>query len=391
MPNPPLGSVLRQLRRLVGGTDGEESPDGLLLEQFATARDERAFEELLARHGPMVYNVCRRVLDNDHDAADAYQATFLVLARKAGSIRKRGSVGSWLYGVAYRVARKSRARGNRLLTLEEPVNPMCEADPSTPAAWNDLRGVLDDELNRLPAKYRDPLVLCYLEGQTHEQAAKSLGWPSGTMSRRVGRGLEWLRERLVHRGVTMPSAALAAILAGSSAQAATPVGLPAATARAAFLFAQHAAVGNAVSAHVLALADGALRSLHFARLKMLGVFALVLGLLGSAGIAYRSHANVPSATVADTADISDADLDARLRDLQPTPAERRIDEIGWAPDIREGLRSGERAQTAPCSSSPRRLDLHGRCGGSAFNLRYGFNDDRVIAFAQLAPSSPCRP
>src|SRR5260221_8364631 len=153
MPNPPLGSVLRQLRRLVGGADGEESPDGLLLEQFATARDERAFEELLARHGPMVYNVCRRVLDNDHDAADAYQATFLVLARKAGSIRKRGSVGSWLYGVAYRVARKARSRAGRLRTSEEPVNPMCEADPSTPAIWSELRGVLDAELNGLPSKY----------------------------------------------------------------------------------------------------------------------------------------------------------------------------------------------------------------------------------------------
>src|SRR5687767_1857930 len=140
MPNPPLGSVLRHLRKLVGVAAGEDSPDGLLLERFATARDERAFEDLVARHGPMVYNVCRRVLDNDHDAADAYQATFLVLARKAGSIRKRGSVGSWLYGVAYRVARKARARGDRLLTLEDPVNPMCEADPSTPAAWNEVRG-----------------------------------------------------------------------------------------------------------------------------------------------------------------------------------------------------------------------------------------------------------
>jgi RNA polymerase sigma factor (sigma-70 family) len=383
MPNPPLGSVLRQLRRLVGGAEGVESPDGQLLEQFATTRDERAFEELLARHGPMVYSVCRRVLDNDHDAADAYQATFLVLARKAGSIRKRGSVGSWLYGVAYRVARKSRTRGDRLLTLEEPVNPMCDADPTTPAVWNDLRGVLDDELNRLPAKYRDPLVLCYLEGQTHEQAAKSLGWPSGTMSRRVGRGLEWLRERLVRRGVTMPSAALAAALAGSSAQAVTPVGLSAATARAAVLFAQHAAIGNAASASVLALADGMLHSLQFARLKFFGLAVFALGLLSTAGVVYHSHASTP--TLEKASGFSEADLDARLQALQPTPAERRIDEIGWARDVREGLRLANE------HNRPLFLFNHegqigtGRCGGSAFNMRaHTLADTRVIALLNRA-------
>lgn len=379
MPNPPLGSVLRHLRKLVGGAGGEESPDELLLERFASAREEAAFEELMARHGAMVYSVCRRVLDNDHDAADAYQATFLVLARKAGSIRKRASVGSWLYGVAYRVARKARVRAARLHTPEESVSPMCEADPSTPVIWNDLRGVLDEELNRLPAKYRDPLVLCYLEGQTHEQAARSLGWPSGTMSRRVGRGLEWLRERLVHRGVTMPSAALAALLVGASARAAAPAALRTATLQAAILFAQHAAVGTAGSGPALALAEGALRGFELARLRLLGVLVILLGLLGGVGLAYRSHLHDAAAVPAPNADEL-TDLDARLNELQPTPAERRIDEIGWAPDIRTGLKLAKEHNRPVFVFTHEGWIATGRCGGSAFHLRAGgLADDRVIA------------
>jgi RNA polymerase sigma factor (sigma-70 family) len=380
MANASLGSVLRQLRQLVGGNDAETTADAVLLERFAAARDEQAFEELMARHGSMVFGVCRRVLDNEHDAADAYQATFLVLARKAGSIRKQGSVGSWLYGVAYRVSRKARASAARQRTTEQPVNPMCDADPSSPAEWNDLRQVLDDELNRLPAKYRDPLVLCYLEGQTHESAAKSLGWPTGTMSRRVGRGLEWLRERLTRRGVTLPSAALAAALTGAAAEAA-PAALSRATAQAAVLFAGGTAVGGAVSAQALTLAEGILHALHLARLKAIAAIALAVGLVTvSAGAIYQAHARSTPPPGSSGARDDFAAIERRIQDLQPTPAERRIDAIGWAADVPEAIR------LAGIHNRPVFLFTHegrigtGRCGGSAFNLRANtLADERVIA------------
>jgi RNA polymerase sigma factor (sigma-70 family) len=378
MSNAPLQLVLRQLRKLVGGAATEETGDGVLLERFAEARDvdqaSNAFEELLARHGAMVYSVCRRILENEHDAADAYQATFLVLARKARSIRKRDAVGSWLYGVAYRVARKARSRAHLVRTSDQPVNPMCEVDPSAAVVQADLRRVLDEELNAMPRKYRDPLVLCYFEGKTHEQAAKSLGWPTGTMSRRVGRGLEWLRNRMQSRGVTVPSAVLGAVLVESTAQASVPVGLSAATARAAALFA--AGIGNAAAPPVLALADGVLHAFEAARFRIVMGMVVVLGLLGAtAGVIYQTQARIASTHATE----KEIDLAASLDDLQPTPAERRIDAIGWARDIPQAL------ELARTHNRPVFLFTHGgniatgRCGGSAFNLRAGsLADDRVI-------------
>jgi RNA polymerase sigma factor (sigma-70 family) len=333
----------------------------------------QAFEELLARHGAMVYSVCRRILENEHDAADAYQATFLVLARKARSIRKRDAVGSWLYGVAYRVARKARSRAHLVRTSDQPVNPMCEVDPSTPVMQADLRRVLDEELNSMPRKYRDPLVLCYFEGKTHEQAAKSLGWPTGTMSRRVGRGLEWLRHRLQSRGLAVPSAALGAALVGS-AEACVPAALSASTARAAALFA--AGIGNAAAPAVLTLAEGVLHAFQMARFRTIIGMVIALGLLGvTGGYIYQTNARV----AAGLAHEKNLDVEATLDELQPTPAERRIDAIGWAPSIPEALK------LARTHNRPVFLFAHegnittGRCGGSAFNLRAGsFADERVI-------------
>lgn len=380
MPNAPLQSVLRQLRKLVGGgAPGEETGDGLLLERFTEAREvdqaSQAFEELLARHGAMVYSVCRRILENDHDAADAYQATFLVLARKARSIRKRDAVGSWLYGVAYRVARKARSRAHLVRTSDQPVNPMCEVDPSAPVMQADLRRVLDEELNSMPRKYRDPLVLCYFEGKTHEQAAKSLGWPTGTMSRRVGRGLEWLRGRLQSRGVTVPSAVLGAVLVESTAQASVPAGLPAATARAAALFA--AGISNAAAPAVLTLAEGVLHAFQMVRVRTIVGMAIALGLLGvTAGAIYQTNARVTSGKAHE----KNLDVEATLDEIQPTPAERRIDAIGWAPNIPEALKLA-RTHNRPVFLFTYGGNIAtGRCGGSAFNLRAGsFADDRVIA------------
>src|SRR5262249_53529694 len=153
------------------------NPDADLLERFAVRGDEAAFEALVRRFGPMVLGVCRRILGDAHDAEDAFQATFLALAKKARGVRKRGAVGSWLYGVAYRTASRARAdaAGRQSRERQAPLPPA--ADPVQEAIRHDLQAVLDEEMNRLPKKYRSPLVLCYLEGRTNAEAARELGCP----------------------------------------------------------------------------------------------------------------------------------------------------------------------------------------------------------------------
>src|SRR5262249_13966026 len=161
------------------------------------------------RHGPMVWGVCRRVLRDHHDAEDAFQATFLVLARRADSVVPREKVGNWLYGVAYQTARKARATRarKRIREAEGPGAP--EPQAVAQARRDDLAEVLDHELSRLPDKFRTPIVLCELEGKTHGQAAEQLGWPVGTVSGRLSRAKALLAERLSRRGVSVAGAGLA--------------------------------------------------------------------------------------------------------------------------------------------------------------------------------------
>ena len=171
MSSPSMNRVVHFLRRAVAPAVGDE--DGELLRRFVAAREEAAFAGLVRRHGAMVLGVCRRLLNDTHEAEDAFQATFLVLARRAAAVRKRDSVASWLYGVAYRVSLKARAAAHRR-PGGEPVEPISTADPAAEAAWRELRPAIDEELSRLPEKYRAPLVLCYLEGKTNEEAARLL-------------------------------------------------------------------------------------------------------------------------------------------------------------------------------------------------------------------------
>src|SRR5438552_15552337 len=154
MANAPLSSVLRHLRKLLGPRPDATLRDAQLLERFARQHDEAAFEALVQRHGPLVLGLCRRILANVHDAEDAFQATFLLLARKAGSIRKPQSVGSWLHGVAYRLAVRARANTAQRRTHERQAEAMHGADPLAEVMWRELRPVLDEELQRLPEKYR---------------------------------------------------------------------------------------------------------------------------------------------------------------------------------------------------------------------------------------------
>jgi RNA polymerase sigma factor (sigma-70 family) len=267
-------SVVRQLDALWTSGSLTGMSDAQLLGRFAEARDstaESAFRELIDRHGSMVMGVCRQIVRHPHDADDAFQATFLVLVRKARSIRVGESLAPWLYAVAYRTASRVRAAASRYRSaaveqLEEPME-----FSSDRAGQFDLRPLLHEELNRLPGKYREPIVLCHLEGKTHEEAARLLQWPVGTVSGRLSRGRELLRSRLRRRGKEVSPAVLAANwLAGTP----TGVTLPLIESTVG------AAIGLAapvVSASVMSLTQGVLKAMLLNKLKATAVIVFVVG------------------------------------------------------------------------------------------------------------------
>jgi RNA polymerase sigma-70 factor (ECF subfamily) len=265
-----------------------ELPDGPLLERFLEGGDAArpAFEGLVARHGPMVRGVCLRVLGDRHEADDAFQATFLVLALRAGSIRKPGALGPWLHGVAARVARRARDSARRRRE-SQPVCPRIEpatGDPD-PAESNELRAVLDEELGRLREAYRRPLVLCYLEGLSQEQAARVLGWSKGTVSGRLARAKELLRGRLARRGLA-PASAIAALLARpAEAASMPPPSLAAATVQAAAAASLGGAEALGVPAAVRTLSDQAVRTLRLASLRATASVLLPALVLGGVALA----------------------------------------------------------------------------------------------------------
>jgi RNA polymerase sigma factor (sigma-70 family) len=266
-----LRSVLDSCFRLTAPRSAGDSTDGHLLRRFAAGRDPAAFDGLLERHGPLVLGVCRRVLRDPHEAEDAFQATFLVLLRKAGSLDGRTSLAGWLYTVAYRIALKVRAGAARRRALEaRPAGP-APAGPDEDAAARELQPVLDEEIGRLPEKYRQPIVLCYLQGKTTEEAARLLGWPVGTVSGRLARARERLRARLGRRGLGLAGTAPAA--------EAVPDALARATARA-------AADPPAAGAPLAVLVDRAVRQLALARARSVAVLLLAAAaLLGAAAVA----------------------------------------------------------------------------------------------------------
>jgi RNA polymerase sigma-70 factor (ECF subfamily) len=253
------------------------------LENFSRRGDQEAFTDLVGRHGPMVLGVCRRVLGHVQEAEDAFQATFIVLMRRAGSIRNPELLGNWLYGVAFRVARKARAQAARRSKHERQAVPMPDAGPDLEFAWQELRALLDQELQHLPAKYRTPLILCYLEGLTHEEAARRLGWPVGSMSYRLARAREALRARLEKHRADLPGGTFALVLTQKAGPAALPGTLVQATVR--------AGATGVMSAPVQALVKYALLALAAAKWKnLLLVLLLILLSAASAIVAYNHWA-----------------------------------------------------------------------------------------------------
>jgi RNA polymerase sigma factor (sigma-70 family) len=286
-----MNPVIQYLRQLVRPPMSEGSNDGELLQRFADCRDEAAFATLLRRHGPMVLSVCRGLLRNSHDADDAFQATFLVLVRRAGSLHKRACLGSWLYGVAYRTALNARRAAARREARERRAQAMPNTEsPEQMAAERELAEVLHEEVNRLPARYRAPIVLCYLEGKTNEEAARRLCCPKGTVVSRLARGRDRLRGRLVRRGVVLSGSGLAARLAEGVAPAALPAPLLTSTVTAAVMVAGGEAVAaGVVSPGAAALAEGVLQAMLLTKLKVAAAVVLSVALLGTGTGLLVSH------------------------------------------------------------------------------------------------------
>ncbi len=284
------GSVLREFRTLFHlGVVGSLT-DAQLLERFLEHQNgptaEAAFSALVDRHGPMVFAACRHLLGGDaHAAEDAFQAVFLILARKARSIRVNDSLAPWLHGVAHRVAaragRDRRRRRDRDGLDAAAGVPSGDDGPESIAGRRETRALIHEELRRLPARYRAPIVLCYLEARTHEEAARQLGWPVGTVRGRLSRARDLLRRRLARRGVALPAAGFAATLARDASATLVPPLLVNQTVQAA-LAATSAAGGTAalaglVSTTALSLADGAMRSMLLVKLKFAAAGVLALG------------------------------------------------------------------------------------------------------------------
>jgi RNA polymerase sigma factor (sigma-70 family) len=284
-----FSTLVQLLRRAAAGHAQDERGDAELLSRFVQAHDEAAFESLVRRHGPMVWSICRRFLAATQDAEDAFQATFLVFVRKSGSIRAGALLSNWLYGVAYRTANRARANGARRGALEKQgLNVEPCASPQEPGAdWSPL---LHEELFRLPDKYRQAIVLCYLQGKTNEEAAQALGWPVGTVKGRLSRARDLLRGRLTRRGVVLSVEGLAVSLAASRLEAAASPILLRSTIEGTWGHAAgHAAAG--LSPGALTLSRGVMHAMFCKQLAAAGkALALVILLGVGTGLSIGSFA-----------------------------------------------------------------------------------------------------
>jgi RNA polymerase sigma factor (sigma-70 family) len=323
--------VLQHIRNLVHVESSGRLSDQQLLERFTTRQDEAAFEALVKRHGPLVFGVCRRVLHDRHEAEDAFQATFLILARRAATITKRMSLGGWLYQVAYRVALEARSRSASWRRRQEQARPNSPADPMAELSARELLDTLDEELHRLPERFRAPLVLYYLEERSREEAARDLGWSLGTFKRRLEEARESLRRRLSRRGLTFPLVLLTAGLSPSALRAAVPSTLAAAAVRAALPSATGGSAQAAATSDAVRLAETVLRGMTGVKSKAAGIAlmaaaSLIAVTVGSllAGGADRERRSEPPATVAQLTPPAPAPAHARVsipRLALPAPAD----------------------------------------------------------------------
>jgi RNA polymerase sigma factor (sigma-70 family) len=328
-----MNRFVRHLRRAALAHESGGRTDGQLLECFVARRDETAFEALVRRHGPMVLGVCRRLLGHAHDAEDAFQATFLVLVRKAATLRQRELVGNWLYGTAYRAALETKAASASHRAKERQVREMPEPEALVETdGWCDLRPLLDRELNRLPDKYRVPVVLCDLEGRKRKEVARQLHIPEGTLSSRLAKARKLLAKRLARHHPALSGGALALALSPSAASACVPSALVVTTVQAATLMAAGSAAGGAISAKVAAVTEGVLRAMFVTKLKVLGAALLACCLLGSGGAALLPDAvaQVAAAQAAPPGPIAPAPAPPQAGPEQPARVAASDLEGHWA-------------------------------------------------------------
>jgi RNA polymerase sigma factor (sigma-70 family) len=281
MPNGPTGLVLRHVRQFPEAPGAGDLTDRELVERFAGG-DGEAFAVLVRRHGAMVLGVCRRILGHEHDAEDAFQAVFLVLSRKAAALRRKEAVGPWLFGVAHRLALRARQKGRQRREREARLAERVPAEGPDELTLREARAALDEELAQLPERDRGPLILCYLEGLTRDEAAARLGCPLGTLKSRLERARAVLQKRLARRGLGLPATLSALLLAGGST-AGVPPALFTDTIKVASLFAAGRAATGAIPVRAVALAEGVLETMTLTKLKIaLGVLAVVAVLGASA-------------------------------------------------------------------------------------------------------------
>jgi RNA polymerase sigma factor (sigma-70 family) len=280
MATQQLDGVVQYLRQLGGDPDAERVSDRELLRRFAAEKDQGAFATLVRRHGPLVLGVCWRELRHTQDAEDAFQAAFLVLARKAGSVSWQECVASWLHEVAGRVSAEAKSRALRRRVREKQMDPMPDVACAPQAVQPEMDTVLDQELRRLPERYRAPLLLCCLEGRSRDEAAEQLGWSLGKVKGRLERGRQLLRRRLARRGLTLPAVLTPLLLPATAPANVTPVLLNRTLRLVAALAIKEA--GNRLAvAPAAVLAEGVLRTMFLARVKLVAAVLLAVLTLGA--------------------------------------------------------------------------------------------------------------
>jgi RNA polymerase sigma factor (sigma-70 family) len=305
MTNGQINRLLEDLRKSARLREDTDCSDGELLGAFVVHRDQAAFEGLLRRHGPMVLGVCHRLLGKSHDAEDAFQATFLVLACKAATVVPREAVGNWLYGVAYRTALNARRANAQRGAKEKQVKHMPHpAVTPEEVTWQELQAILDRELNRLGDKYRLPVILCDLEGRTRKEVARQLRIPEGTLSNRLTTARQTLAKRLARVGITLPGTMITAILTPEAMSAVVPASLLGSTLKAATSVATGQAITTTIaSAKVVALTKGVLKAMLLSKLKTSLVLALAaLCLIAVGTLAW--HRATAGESVADKGEIA---------------------------------------------------------------------------------------
>ncbi len=282
-----MNPAVRYLQTMFEAEEVASLSDGQLLERFVAQHERVCLEALVVRHGPMVWGVCRRLLRDQHDAEDAFQVTFLVLARKAASVMPREKIGNWIYGVAYQTAMKARATKFKRQTRESTIAETHEPEAESAGQRSDLAELLDHELSRLPDKYRIPVVLCELEGRSHGEAAEHLGWPIGTVSGRLSRAKAMLAKRLTRQGVAIATGSAAMLVGEDLARASVSNPLIASTVHAASLVADGQTIAGVVSPHAAALTREVINSMWFSKVRyttVLAAAAVVAMTLAGAGL-----------------------------------------------------------------------------------------------------------